>query len=220
LDFRIIATLLLILMTALPASAEISGVAVVNDGNVAWAAAGALGGTLSADQTANTNYGTSASQDVEATGTQAFASTGAINSEGYAATNVAVVQDGTLLGYQSSSTSEDAVSTDQGITVQGESGYVEATVSDPQGGSGSTVAEMENGELATARVPQITRDTSDLASTSAPYPQMRVEQRALQLAQKAHQPLLRLRWRTERLGTPSRRPSRLRDHLAPGRTPT
>jgi len=151
LDFRIIATLLLILMTALPASAEISGVAVVNDGNVAWAAAGALGGTLSADQTANTNYGTSASQDVEATGTQAFASTGAINSEGYAATNVAVVQDGTLLGYQSSSTSEDAVSTDQGITVQGESGYVEATVSDPQGGSGSTVAEMENGELATAQ---------------------------------------------------------------------
>lgn len=127
------------------ASAEITGQAVVSNGNVAWTAAGAIGGSVDAVQDADANYGgVEAEQDVQAEGTQAFASTGAIGNDGDMAVTTSAVQNGELDAQQVSEADGHGANADQYTSIDGESAYAATYAQDEDGCEAGVVVAAES----------------------------------------------------------------------------
>lgn len=135
------------------ASAEISGHAVVNDGNVAYTATAALGGSVDVQtQEAGAHDGAAtASQETSASGEQVVAVTGAISSEGDSAVTVAAVQDGGLTTSQNALADDDYVNAGQNSQLVGEAGIAFTTAEDCMGDSATTVAGFEDGKMSTSQ---------------------------------------------------------------------
>jgi hypothetical protein len=127
------------------ASAEITGQAVVNDGNIAWTAAGAIGGSVDADQDVDAGHdGVEAQQDVQAEGIQAFASTGAIGEDGDMAVTTSAVQNGELDAQQVSEADDHGASAGQYTSIEGESAYAATYAQDEDGCEAGVVVEAES----------------------------------------------------------------------------